>query len=28
VDKPTLQALNVPAQARLQQLRINLQRLR
>src|SRR5262249_14275827 len=28
VDKPTLQALNVPAQARLQQLRINLARLR
>jgi murein L,D-transpeptidase YcbB/YkuD len=28
VDKQTLQALNVPAQARLQQLRINLQRLR
>jgi murein L,D-transpeptidase YcbB/YkuD len=28
VDKPTLQALNIPAQARLQQLRINLQRLR
>jgi murein L,D-transpeptidase YcbB/YkuD len=28
VDKPTLAALNVPAQARLQQLRVNLQRLR
>ncbi len=28
VDKPTLAALNVPAQARLQQLRANLQRLR
>ena len=28
VDKPTLQALNVPAEARLQQLRINLARLR
>ena len=28
VDKPTLQALNVPAQARLAQLRVNLQRLR
>ena len=28
VDKQTLQALNIPAQARLQQLRINLQRLR
>jgi murein L,D-transpeptidase YcbB/YkuD len=28
VDKPTLQALNVPAQARLAQLRLNLQRLR
>ena len=27
VDKPTLAALNVPAQARLQQLRVNLQRL-
>ena len=27
VDKPTLQALNVPAQARLAQLRVNLQRL-
>ena len=27
-DKPTLQALNVPAQARLAQLRLNLQRLR
>ena len=28
VDKPTLQALNVPAQARLQQLKLNLGRLR
>jgi L,D-transpeptidase YcbB len=28
VDKPTLAALNVPAQARLQQLRVNLNRLR
>jgi L,D-transpeptidase YcbB len=28
VDKPTLQALNVPAQARLAQLRLNLQRIR
>jgi len=28
VDKPTLQALNVPAQLRLAQLRVNLQRLR
>ncbi len=28
VDKPTLDALNVPAQARLSQLRLNLQRLR
>ena len=28
VDKPTLQALNVPAQARVAQLRLNLQRLR
>jgi L,D-transpeptidase YcbB len=28
VDKPTLQALNVPAQARLAQLRLNLQRMR
>ena len=28
VDKPTLQALNVPAQARLAQLRVNLQRLK
>ena len=28
VDKPTLLALNVPAQARLAQLRVNLQRLR
>jgi murein L,D-transpeptidase YcbB/YkuD len=26
VDKPTLAALNVPAQARLQQLRVNLNR--